>query len=477
MIARRYLLSLATLALGGCSLGPSHPAANAPLPPTGAGNASTAPIAPVSGPVQRIETGMTVPASWWRQFGSGKLDDLVDRALIANNDLKVADANLRQAGELAKAAGGAALPQADASYQVQRARISDTISPPLADADKTLYTLHTAQLSVGYSLDLFGGVRSKILSARAAADVARYRFHAAQTMVIANLVLAVVQQASLAAQIEAARDAVRINRDLLAMLRQRQALGAIGAADVAAQETALATAQGLLPPIARALAHQQALIAQLTGTAPGNPLPPLPTLDELGLPTALPMSLPADLVRRRPDILAADAQMRGAAADVGTAIAARLPAIQLSATVGGAATRFSQMFTDGNPFWTLIGGVTQPLFHGGTLRHQQKAAEAALDAAKAQYRAAVIQAFVDISDALTGLQGDADALDAATSARDAAARNLRFVTRQLQLGDVGTLALLNASAANAQAATQHVQARAARLSDSVALFQAMGGSQ
>ena len=168
--------------------------------------------------------------------------------------------------------------------------------------------------------------------------------------------------------------------------------------------------------------------------------------------------------------------MRGAAADVGAAIAARLPAVQLTAAVGGVATRFGEMFATGNPFWSLIGGIAQPIFHGGTLRHQQRAAEAELDGAKAQYRATAIQAFVDVSDALTGLHGDADALDAAVRGDAAASQNLGFVTRQLQLGQVGTLGLLNAAAARAQARGQLVQARTARLSDSVALFQALGGA-
>ena len=185
--------------------------------------------------------------------------------------------------------------------------------------------------------------------------------------------------------------------------------------------------------------------------------------------------MPSDLVARRPDILAAAAQLAGAGSDVRTAIAARLPSITLSASAGGSAERFGDMFRNGNPFWTLIGGITQPLFHAGALRHQQHAAEAALDGAKAQYRTAVLAAFGEVSDALTGLATDGDELDAATRAADAAGRGLSFARRQLALGDIGTLALLNATAANAQAQAQLVQARAARLTDTVTLFQAAGG--
>lgn len=166
--------------------------------------------------------------------------------------------------------------------------------------------------------------------------------------------------------------------------------------------------------------------------------------------------------------------MRGAAADVGSAIAARLPSITLSGNAGGSATRFLDMFASGNPFFTLIGSITQPIFHSGELRHRQRAAEAALDAAKSQYRAAALQAFLDVDDALSGLRTDAAALDAATRADDAASRTLSMTRRQMELGAVGTLALLNASSSASQATAQRIQAAAARLTDTVALFQACG---
>jgi outer membrane protein TolC len=167
--------------------------------------------------------------------------------------------------------------------------------------------------------------------------------------------------------------------------------------------------------------------------------------------------------------------MRGAAADVGTAMAARLPAIQLTGNAGGSATHFLEMFAGENPFYALLGSVTQPVFHSGQLRHQQHAAEAALDAAKAQYRGAALQAFLDVDDALAGLEGDAAALDAATRADAAATRTLTMTRKQVELGALGTLALLNASSVASEASLQRVQAQTARLSDTVALFQACGG--
>lgn len=466
-----HALPLMTLALTGCTIGPKSPTASITLPPPRVPET----IASTSSTPQTVTIGEAVPAEWWRSFGSAKLDALVAEALAHNNDLATAEAALRQARQQAKAAGSATGPQVDASYQAQRVRVSRAFSNPLSDdPDQYLYTLHTAQVTVAYPLDLFGAGRNKVRSARAAAEVAANKLVAARTTAIANLVQAVILRAALEAEVAATRSAIQSNRELVDLIERRRKIGELGEADVAAQQTALATVEGTLPPLERQLTHQTGLIATLTGKAAGSAPAELPTLAELVLPANLPLGLPADIVARRPDVQAAAAQMRGAAADVGAAIAARLPSFQINGTAGGAAEYFESMFASGNPFYTLVGGVTQPIFHSGQLLHQQRGAEAALDGAKAQYRAAALQAFLDVDDALAGLRTDAVALDAATRADSAATRSLQMMRRQVELGAQGTLALLTASSAASQASVQLVQARAARLSDTVALFQAAG---
>jgi NodT family efflux transporter outer membrane factor (OMF) lipoprotein len=468
---RRSLAGATALLLAGCTVGPHNPTTPIPLPPVRTGET----IAPVSGAAQTVQIGRSASADWWKAFGSAKLDALVADVLAHNNDLATAEATLRQAREQAKAAGSATGPQVDASYQAQRVRVSQAFSNPLsADPDQYLYSLHTAQLTVAYPLDVFGSGRSKVRSARATVDIAAHRLVAARTTAVANLVLAVIQHASIEAQISATQAAIQSNRTIVELLQRRRAIGDVGEADVAAQQTALATVEALLPALERQLRHQSGMIATLTGAAAGGAGAALPSLAELRLPADLPVALPADTIAHRPDVQAADAQMRAAAADVGTAIAARLPAVQLTGSAGGAATHFLDMFATGNPFYALVGGITQPIFHSGQLLHQQRAAEAALDVAKAQYRAAALQAFLDVDDALAGLETDAIALDAATRADTAAGRSLLMMQRQVELGAQGTLALLTASSAASQASVQLVQARAARLTDTVALYQACG---
>ncbi|MGI4730974.1 MAG: efflux transporter outer membrane subunit [Janthinobacterium lividum] len=468
--ATSAVLTLAAL-LSGCTVGPQHPNTVASLAPPVAFQRLT----PASGPAQEVVPGEALRPDWWALFGSAKLDALVTQALAHSEDVAQAEATLRQARETARVTAGAALPQADLNYQAERAKISQELQSPLADQFDTLYTLHTAQLTVSYPLDVFGLQRNRTRSARAQAEIAAERLSAARKTLVANLVTATIQYAALGRQIEASRASIASNRQVLALLQRRQQIGDIGQADVVAQQAANATGEGAVPALVRSQEHERALIAAYLGLAPGATLPELPAMNELALPTRLPVSLPGALVAARPDVRAAAAQMRGAGADVGAAIAARLPQIALSAQGGGISPRLSDILQPGNTFWTLIGGVTQPLFHGGQLKHQQRAAEAALDVAKSQYRAAVILAFADVDDALTGLRTDAEALDAADRASRAAALSLTFGQRQLALGGIGTLALLNATATNAQASATLVQAQAARLVDTVALFQAVGG--
>jgi NodT family efflux transporter outer membrane factor (OMF) lipoprotein len=199
-------------------------------------------------------------------------------------------------------------------------------------------------------------------------------------------------------------------------------------------------------------------------------------LDDLRLPASLPLTLPSQLVERRPDVRAAEALVHAASAQVGVAVANRLPQFSISAMYGGSATQFSRMFSDDNKFWGITGNVTQSLFDFGSLRHRQGAAEAALDQAKAQYRGVVLGAFQNVADALYALDSDARALAEAVKAEAASRKSLDLTRRQLEAGAVNALALLSAEQAFQQTRIARIQAQAARYTDSVALFQALGGA-
>ena len=412
--------------------------------------------------------------AWWRAFGSTDLDALVDEALRANPDLKSADAALRQARQLLSAQRGAFWPTVDLSYAGQRAKTSGALSPVTAD-NASIYSLHTAQVEVSYAPDLFGGVRRATEAAKAGADVQRFQYEAARTSLIANVVTAAIQQAALRGVQLSAQKAVVAGRDILSFTRRQTELGALGQADVAAQETILAQAEQAVPPLEKALAQQRTALAILLGREPGQGAPPDLSLDRIALPADLPLILPAELVRQRPDVRAAEANLHAASAEVGVAVAARIPNISLSAAAGGAGLGLQDLLTHGNDFWAITGGVTQPIFAGGALLHRQKAAEAALDQSKAQYRGTVLAALKNVADCLDALRIDANALNTAAAAEAAGRRSLDFSQRQMTLGQVGALAARNAEQAYAQAQGALVNARAARYADTAALFQALGG--
>lgn len=466
-----------TMTLAGCAVGPNFKVPPAPV------STQYTPVAPpalvpatATSPAQTLEMGAVLPGRWWTQFNSPALDRLVDMALVANTDLAVADATLRQSRAQARVAAGARYPEVEAGLQTERTRASKVFSDPLTEPGVFLYSLNTATLNVTYPLDLFGGTRRRVESARALAAADAFRLEAAKATVAANTVLAAIEEAALRGKIAATNASITANRDVLALLRVQQAAGAVGKADIAAQVAVLAQAEGTLPTLNKALVHQQSALSILLGREPSEPLPATVELDQLTLPATLPVTLPSVLVRQRPDVRAAEAALHAASADVGVAVAARLPAFTLSAAVGGQALRFGDMFKDGNPFWSLIGGLTQPLFNGGALRNEQKAAEAAFDGAKAQYRAAVLNAFGDVANALTAVHADALALASAETADQAAAENLRYLGYQQRLGQVGSLALLTGTAMRVETATALIDARAARFNDVAGLYLALGGS-
>jgi NodT family efflux transporter outer membrane factor (OMF) lipoprotein len=291
----------------------------------------------------------------------------------------------------------------------------------------------------------------------------------------ANLAAGAFLEASLRGQIDATQETIKVESDLLAILRKQYDLGQVSMADVAAQEAALAQAKLLLPPLQKQLAQQRDALAALAGGFPGDDLAAKFQLEDMKLPQNLPVTLPSKLVEQRPDVRAAEETMHSASAQIGVAVAARIPQLTLTANVGNSAAALGNMFTPGTNFWTLAGGITAPIFTGGTLFHKQKAAEAGFEQAAAQYKNTVIAALQNVADALHAVQSDADGLAAATASEQAAGTSLAIVRKQLELGQVAYLALLNAEQSYQQAKLALVQAQAARLSDTAGLFQALGG--
>ena len=432
-----------------------------------------------------------LPAQWWELFQSPALSALVAASLKQNPNVEAAQAALRGAMENVYAQQGAWFPTVETSFLPTRQKIAGTLASP-ASSGASYYNLHTAQVSVSYTLDVFGGNRRQIESLQAQAEAQRFQLEASYLTLTSNVVMAAIQEAALRGQILATKEIIASQTQLMKMVQRQYELGQIAQTDVAAQEAALANTEVALPSLEKQLALQRDLLTALAGRLPGmfeiesarepkdehvsSLATAIFTLDSLQLPAELPLTLPASLVEHRPDVRAAEEQLHAASAAIGVAVANRLPNISLGvSTYGSAASSISDLFKAGTGFWTLAGNITQPIFDGGTLKHRQGAAQAAYDQAAAQYRATVINAFQNVADALIAIQSDVIALKAAQRAERAAAKSLAIVQRQLALGDISSANVLSSEQAYQQSRLNLVQAQAARLTDTVALFQALGG--
>jgi NodT family efflux transporter outer membrane factor (OMF) lipoprotein len=438
--------------------------------------ATTASAEGPGGAAQRFLTDQEVPRDWWKLFGSAELDSLVSVALHANPDVRSAQAALRQALENTAAQRGAFFPTVQGGFDASRNLNAVGVLAPNLASGTALYNLFTPQVTVSYVPDIFGANRRQVESLAAQAEASRYQLDATYLTLTANVVTAAIQEAGLRAQIAGTGRVIELEREALAVLRRELELGAIAEGDVFAQEAALAQLEATLPPLNRQLQQVRDSLAALTGRLPADLEPGRLELDQLVLPTDLPLGIPSQLVDRRPDVRAAEAQLHAATAQVGVATANLLPQLTITGDIGSSATAMRDLFKAGTGFWSVGANATQTLFAGGTLLHRKRAADAALDQAGAMYQSAVLTAFQNVADALHALDTDADALNASSRAMSASQKSLDVVRHQLELGSVGYLALLNAEQSYQQAVVSLAQARANRYADTAALFQALGGS-
>jgi NodT family efflux transporter outer membrane factor (OMF) lipoprotein len=471
------LATLAALLSAGCAVGPNFKTPAAPdvkdytISPL---QTTAATPAVAGGEAQHFAQGNDISADWWTLFHSQALNDLIDHSLANNPDLKAAQAALRVAKENYLAQRGVYYPSVTGSFSATRQRQSGQISPTL-NSNAFVYNLFTPQVSVSYVPDVFGLNRRTVESFAAQEQEARFQMVAAYTTLTANVVVTAIQEASTQTQIDATRELIEASSRMVEILHYQFAKGYASRLDLAAQESQLAQVEATLPPLLKQSAQQHDQLAVLAGRFPSEESDEKFELSTLQLPQDLPVSLPSKLVAQRPDVLQAEANLHEASAKVGIATANRLPNILLTANAGSEAAAMNQLFTSSTGFWALGATVTAPIFQGGTLMHQERAAKAAYDQAAEQYRSTVLTAFQNVADTLTALEQDAEALKAAAIAADAAKVTLDLAQRQYQDGYAGNLALLNAEQGYQQARITLVQAQTNRFTDSAALFQALGG--
>jgi NodT family efflux transporter outer membrane factor (OMF) lipoprotein len=467
------LLMLHGLWLCRCAVGPDfHP----PEPPAvqhytqGEEPAATVSAAEQT---QYFEMGEKIAGDWWRLFRSIKLNTVIQEAIVRNQDLQAAQARLRQSRETLWAGYGGFLPQFDGQFDATRqkfsaARFGGTFF-------STIFTLYTATATVSYNLDVFGRTRRTVEGLRARMDYQAYEAQATYLSLVGNVVQAVIAQASFRAQIEATKRIISFEQEQLKVVEAQAKAGKVPMSDVLSVRAQLAATEATLPPLRQSLDQSGHLLATLVGRLPAEWAPPVIELTDLTLPTDLPVSLPSQLVRQRPDIMASESQLHVASADIGVATAALFPSITLSGAYGQNSTDIHALFDKTSNFWSLGAGLTAPLLHGGSLWFQRRAALEAYQVSLANYRQTVLSAFAQVADTLRALEHDAETLKAQSEALESSERALHLVQARYRAGIASYLQLLDADRQFQQARIGYLQSEAQRLQDTAALFAALGG--
>lgn len=417
--------------------------------------------------------GKDVSSEWWYLFRSPTLNKLIDRGIANSPTITAAYAALRQAQENFNAqVGTTAFPTFNAQLGGERELFPGASLG--GNFPNSLFNLFNAGVNVSYTLDVFGGLRRQIEALGAQVDYQQFELIAAYVTLTSNIVTTTVTIASLQEQIQSTRDLIVSQRQQLRILRDQFQLGGIAQGSVLTQETLVGQTLALLPPLEKSLSQNRHTLAVLVGAYPDEVLPEV-SLNSLHLPTKIPVTVPSNLVRQRPDIRASEALLHAASAQIGVATANLFPQFALSASYGWQALTPSTLFGTTTNTWNIQAQITQPLFQGGALLAKRRAAIAAYDQAFAQYKQTVLQGFQNVADALRALETDARALQATRQAELAALGALNLATNQYKLGGASYLTLLIAQQQYKQTVISRIQAQAARYTDTAALFQALGG--
>ncbi|MEI6002837.1 efflux transporter outer membrane subunit [Paraburkholderia bengalensis] len=423
--------------------------------------------------VQTLSPAVSVRDDWWTSFGCTAIDRAVDETLTGNATLEGGQASLRRSDDLLRAGAGVFYPQVDAQAGASRQRYS-----PLrigVDAAPSIFNLFTLSATVSYTLDIWGGERRQVEALAAQADAQRYALAATYLTLASNVVNTMIARAAYSDEIVATREMIDLLREQIHITEVQVAAGAGAWSAVLSLQNEMATLEASVPGLEQKRAESEHLLALLAGMFPRDWSAPPLSLQDIALPAVLPQTLPSSLVRRRPDILQAEAVLHVASANIGVATAALFPQITLSASGGLDSTVLHSLGNASGQVWSVAAGVTAPIFHGGALWFQRRAAIDAYAESQAGYRQVVLAAFAQVADALRALEHDAQTVEAQTRAVQSAADALRLIKASYRAGTVGYLQILIADGQYHQARIAWLQATAQRLQDTVALYAALGG--
>lgn len=474
----RLCPALTAALLAGCAVGPGfhRPAAPAIDQYTAGGQPeATVAAAGEAGGAQRFVSGADLQSRWWEAFQCEALNALVADALAHSPTARQARARLREAQEDLAAQQGATLyPSVDAQLGATREKVnpaalgfSNVPTPPP-------FNIYNAQVNVAYTLDLLGANRRLVEGARAQTEYQAYETEATELTLAANVVAAAIRQADLAAQVEYTEQIIAAEGRQVTISEERYAAGGLALEDLDTQRSQLDQLRATLPALTAQRHHTDHLLAVYTGKAPAAAAIPRLRLSDLKLPTDVPLTLPSELVRRRPDVRASEALWHNASANVGVATANLFPHLTISAYAGSERSQASQL-VDGTNVWSIGASLLQPIFHGGELRAKQRSAVAAYDVAAESYQETVLESLQQVADSLRVLEADALTLESRSLAAERSAAGRSIAQQRFEAGGISEFSLLDARRLELQTGLDRSHAEAQRLADTAALMHALNG--
>ena len=469
----RALSALSLFLVLGCAVGPDFVRPAAPTVDRYTHEAPPSETMPADGKAQHLTQAAKVVPDWWRLFNSPGLDAVVQETIANNPSLQAAHASLRQSQDILRAGYGVFYPQLDANLAASRLKTTSAESGGRTPSG--IFNLFTLSGTVSYALDVFGGERRAVESLGAQVDFQHAAVLAAYITLSGNVVNTMIARAGYQEQVKATEQIISFQRDQLKITEAQAQAGLIPYANLLSLQSQVAALEATLPPLRQKLSQTEHLLATLAGRAPAEWAPPAVELADLTLPADLPVTLPSELVRQRPDILAAEAQLHSASAEIGVATAALFPSFTLNGSYGAGSNASNTLFKNGSSFWSLGANVTAPLFHGGTLWYRRKAAIEGYQQSLAVYRETVLSSFAQVADTLRALEHDAELVHAQAEASRASEEALRLITANYQAGTANYVQVLIANGQYQQAKIGYLEAQAQRLQDTVALFVSLGG--
>ena len=465
-------LMLAQL-LSGCAVGPNFHKPAAPAVTHYTHDADPTEAAAAGGELQRYRPGGAISGDWWTLFHSAQLDAVIAESLDRNPGLEAAQSSLRQSQDILRSGYGIFYPAVSAGAAATREKLSTV---QLGETTPSrVFNLFTLSASVSYALDVFGGQRRFVEELHAQSDVANATLLGTYLTLASNVANTVIARAAYQAEMDATVELLQLQQQQVQLAEVQSKAGTAPYSNVLSLRTELAAYEASIPQLAQRIAQCDDLLASLAGHTPAEWAAPGVRLEDLTLPADLPVSLPSNLVRQRPDILAAEATAHAASAQIGVSTAALLPSVTLTGDVSGSTNTTSNLFPASGKGWSVGAKLTAPVFEGGTLWFKRRAAIAGYEQASDLYRQTVLGAFAQVADSLHALQHDAQYLAAEEEALSAAREALQLLQADYQAGLATYLDLLNADAQLHQARIAEIGAVALRYQDTVALFAALGG--